>query len=111
MTRSLKHPLKHSLITVAVAALAATAALVTAAPASAHEAPKPGAACALSGMVEYNHGTVFVCSSKSEGAKPRWAKVTQVYALRKCPTCCHHDMWLPPRPCAKTMAGPRPETS
>lgn len=73
MTRSLKHPLKHSLITVAVAALAATAALVTAAPASAHEAPKPGAACALSGMVEYNHGTVFVCTSKSEGAKPRWS--------------------------------------
>ena len=68
MKRSLKHPL----ITAAVAVLASGAALLTASPASAHEAPKPGTTCAVSGMVEYNHGTVFVCTSRTEGAKPRW---------------------------------------
>lgn len=68
MKRSLTHPL----ITLAVAALATGAAVLTAAPASAHEAPKPGSTCAMSGMVEYNHGTVFVCTSRTEGAKPRW---------------------------------------
>ena len=74
MTRSLKQPL----ITTAVAVLASGAALLTAAPASAHEAPKPGSTCAMSGMVEYNHGTVFVCTSKTEGAKPRWSTGTKV---------------------------------
>lgn len=76
MTRSLK----HALITVAVAALATSAALLTAAPASAHEAPRPGTTCAMSGMVEYNHGTVFVCTSRTEGARPRWSSGTKVAA-------------------------------
>lgn len=62
---------------------AATAALalgsgIAAAPAHAHEAPKVGSTCAVSGMVEYNHGDVYVCVSRTEGAKPRWGKGTAV---------------------------------
>jgi copper(I)-binding protein len=68
----MKRTMKHPLISLAVGVLAAAAVIVPAAPASAHEAPKPGTTCAMSGTVEYNHGTVFVCTSKTEGAKPRW---------------------------------------
>lgn len=44
-----------------------------AAPAQAHEAPKPGARCAMSGLTEYNHGTVYLCQ-KTGSAKPTWSK-------------------------------------
>jgi hypothetical protein len=56
------------------AALAATllAAGIAAAPAHAHETPKAGSTCALSGMTEVDHGKVYVCVSRTEGAKPRW---------------------------------------
>jgi copper(I)-binding protein len=64
--------MKRSLFTAASFALVASVALVPATPASAHEAPKVGSTCAMSGMVAYNHGTVFVCTSRTEGAKPRW---------------------------------------
>lgn len=56
-----------------LAAVAAVALIGTTAPlAHAHEAPKPGSTCAMSGMVENNHGTVYVCTSKTAGAKPTW---------------------------------------
>ena len=55
------------LLTTAVAAVAAP-------PASAHAAPKPGARCAMSGMVTLNHGTAFVCASATAGARPTWGK-------------------------------------
>jgi copper(I)-binding protein len=75
MNRSIRSTLLRS-----GAALTATllAAGVAAAPAHAHDAPKVGSTCAMSGMVEYNHGDVYVCVSKAEGAKPRWGKGTTV---------------------------------
>lgn len=54
---------------VGVATLAATG---LAAPASAHEAPKTGSTCKLSGMAEVVHGKVYVCRSLKNGQKPRW---------------------------------------
>lgn len=58
-----------------MAAVAAVALVgITAPLAQAHEAPKPGSRCAMSGMVEDNHGTLYVCSSAKQGAKPRWGK-------------------------------------
>lgn len=62
---------------VATAALALGAG-IAAAPAQAHEAPKVGSTCAMSGMVAYNHGDVYVCVSRAEGVKPRWGKGTNV---------------------------------
>lgn len=56
----------------AAAALIVGAALAPAA--AAHEPPKPGSSCAMSGMVEDNHGTLYVCSSRTAGAKPTWSK-------------------------------------
>jgi copper(I)-binding protein len=71
MTRSLRSTMLRS-------GAALTAALVVAglaaAPAQAHTTPTPGAACAVSGMTEIDHGKVYVCVSRSEGAKPRWGK-------------------------------------
>ena len=58
-----------------LAAVAAVALVGIPAPlAQAHEAPKPGSRCAMSGMVEDNHGTLYVCSSAKPGAKPRWGR-------------------------------------
>lgn len=58
-----------------LAAVAAVAVVgITAPLAHAHEAPKPGSTCAMSGMVENNHGTIYVCTTKSAGAKPTWGK-------------------------------------
>ncbi len=42
------------------------------APASAHEAPKAGTTCAMSGTTEVVHGTVYVCVNLKNGQKPRW---------------------------------------
>ena len=74
----MKRSLKHALIGLTAGTLAAAAIVVPAVPASAHEAPKPGTTCAMSGTVEYNHGTVFVCTSRTEGAKPRWGSGQKV---------------------------------
>jgi len=55
------------------------AALLTAtvvAPAQAHETPKPGSTCAMSGMVLVDHGKVQVCTSKTPTGKPRWSTAT-----------------------------------
>lgn len=57
--------------TVAVAAALALIG-ITAPLAQAHEPPKPGSRCAMPGMVEDNHGTLYVCSIAKRGAKPRW---------------------------------------
>lgn len=54
---------------VGVAVLAASSA---ASPASAHDAPKVGSTCSMSGMTEVVHGTVYVCRNTVAGAKPRW---------------------------------------
>lgn len=48
--------------------------MLTASPALAHEAPTPGAVCTNSGQVEDNHGTLYVCTTKTAGSKPRWSK-------------------------------------
>ena len=58
--------------TAALALLIASAAI--AAPAHAHETPTPGTRCALSGMTVIDHGKAWVCTSATEGAKPRWGK-------------------------------------
>jgi copper(I)-binding protein len=44
--------------------------------ASAHETPKPGSTCAMSGMVLVDHGKVQVCTSKTATGKPRWSAAT-----------------------------------
>ena len=59
-------------VTVGVAALLASA--VVAAPVQAHETPTPGSTCAMSGMTVIDHGKVWVCTSATEGAKPRWSR-------------------------------------
>ena len=59
-------------VTLGVAALLASA--VVAAPAQAHETPTPGSTCAMSGTTVIDHGRVWVCTSATEGAKPRWSK-------------------------------------
>jgi copper(I)-binding protein len=71
MTRSIRSTMLRS-----GAALAATllAAGLAAAPVQAHETPKPGSTCAMSGMTEIDHGKVYVCVSRTEDAKPRWGK-------------------------------------
>jgi copper(I)-binding protein len=43
-------------------------------PAAAHEAPTPGTRCDMAGMVEDNHGTLYVCSAKRAGAAPTWSR-------------------------------------
>jgi hypothetical protein len=75
MNRSTRSTLLRIGATLTAVALGAG---IAAAPAQAHEAPKAGSTCAMSGMVEYNHGDVYVCVSKAEGAKPRWGKGTTV---------------------------------
>lgn len=70
------HVLTRSTITrVATGAIAGllTMAALTA-PAQAHETPKAGSTCAMSGMTELDHGKVYVCTSAREGTKPRWGK-------------------------------------
>lgn len=56
-----------------LAALALTTGL-TATAAQAHETPKPGSTCAVSGMTEIDHGKAYVCVSRTEGAAPRWGR-------------------------------------
>ena len=56
----------------AAVGVATLAAAGLAAPASAHEAPKAGSTCAMSGMTEVVHGTVYVCVNTKAGQKPRW---------------------------------------
>lgn len=69
----MKRSIRSTLAVVsAAAALLVGAALAPAA--SAHEPPEPGSSCAMSGMVEDNHGTLYVCSSRTAGAKPTWSK-------------------------------------
>jgi copper(I)-binding protein len=75
MTRSIRSTVLRS-----GAALTATllAAGIAAAPAQAHETPKLGSTCALSGTIEIDHGDVYVCVSRTEGAKPRWGKALPI---------------------------------
>ena len=58
--------------------IAAVAALVVLGPstslAHAHEPPTPGSTCTTPGMVEDNHGTLYVCTATSAKSKPRWGK-------------------------------------
>jgi len=54
------------------AAATSLAVLAAAAPAQAHEAPKRGTTCAVSGMTEIVHGRVYVCTAKTAAVKPRW---------------------------------------
>jgi periplasmic copper chaperone A len=59
---------------VLVAAAIALTGVAVASPAQAHEAPKAGSTCAMSGTTEIVHGKVYVCTSKTATAKPRWGK-------------------------------------
>jgi hypothetical protein len=59
--------------TAVLAALTLTTGL-TATAAQAHETPKLGSTCALSGMTEIDHGKAYVCVSRTEGATPRWGR-------------------------------------
>jgi periplasmic copper chaperone A len=47
---------------------------IAAAPAQAHETPRAGSTCAVSGMTEIDHGKAYVCVSRTEGATPRWGR-------------------------------------
>jgi len=59
---------------VGLTALVTAAALgFSAAPASAHEAPTPGSRCAMSGLSESNHGTIYLCQKNAAG-KAVWSK-------------------------------------
>ena len=58
----------------AAIAIAALTVGALAAPAQAHETPKAGSTCAMSGTTLIDHGDVYVCVSKTAGAKPRWGK-------------------------------------
>jgi copper(I)-binding protein len=58
----------------AIGVVGLLATTVAAAPAQAHEAPKFGSTCAMSGMVEYVHGDVYVCRNVADGTKPRWGR-------------------------------------
>ena len=62
----------------AAIAIAALTVGALAAPAQAHETPKAGSTCAMSGMTVIDHGEAFVCVSKAAGAKPRWGKAMPV---------------------------------
>jgi periplasmic copper chaperone A len=62
---------------IGAAALIAVAAIT---PAQAHETPKPGGTCAMSGMVLVDHGKVQVCTSKTPTGKPRWSTATPTSA-------------------------------
>lgn len=66
--------MKRTIRTTLAAAAAVALIGITAPLAQAHEAPKPGSTCAMSGMVENNHGTIYVCTSKRAGAKPTWGR-------------------------------------
>ena len=66
--------MRTTLFRVTLAAAVSLGVLATAAPAQAHDAPKPGTRCAVSGMTEINHGDIYVCTSARSGAKPRWGK-------------------------------------
>ena len=59
-------------------AIAALTVGALAGPAQAHETPKAGSTCAMSGMTVIDHSEVFVCVSKVAGAKPRWGKALPV---------------------------------
>lgn len=73
--------MKRSLLAATVASLTAVAVIaLPAAPASARPAPKPGSTCAVSGTVRYSQGSVYVCTSATEGATPRWGKGARVSA-------------------------------
>jgi periplasmic copper chaperone A len=71
---NLRHlnPTRRTIRAVTIAAAIVIAGGVTAAPAQAHEAPRTGSTCAMSGMTEIVHGKVYVCTSPSASAKPRW---------------------------------------
>src|SRR6185369_13962322 len=71
---------------------------------------KPSSATSAARSSAYDSGA-FSPGTAVDGEKPRCAKLTQVYFALKCATCCHQDIWLPPRPCANTSAGPLPYTS
>lgn len=71
MKRSLRSTLT---IGAAVAALTAGAALAPAATATAPaaKAPKYNSTCSIPGQTMITGGKVYVCTSETEGAKPRW---------------------------------------
>lgn len=71
MNRSTRSTMLRSGAALAAALLAAG---IAAAPAQAHETPKLGSTCSMSGTTEIDHGKVYVCVSRTEGAKPRWGK-------------------------------------
>ncbi len=68
MRISLRFPLSGAAVAVSLVALT----LGAAAPAQAHEPPKAGSRCAMSGMTQINHGSVYVCTSRTPDSTPRW---------------------------------------
>ncbi len=58
----------------AVAAGLIALAVGTGAPAFAHDTPARGSTCRTSGMVEIDHGKVYVCTVRKVGAEPTWVR-------------------------------------
>lgn len=69
------HRRSHVIFRAALAFSAASTIVLTAlaAPAQAHEAPKPGSACAMSGMTEFVHGMTYVCLGTAT-TSPKWGQ-------------------------------------
>lgn len=68
--------LRSHVILRAALTFAATSAIVltaTASPVQAHETPKPGSACAMSGMTEFVHGRTYVCLG-TPTTSPKWSQ-------------------------------------
>jgi len=57
-------------IAVAAATAVLTAVAGSAAPAAAHEAPRPGHRCSMSGAAVVVHGSIYVCTGSTRA--PRW---------------------------------------
>jgi periplasmic copper chaperone A len=71
MTRSTRSTMLRAGAALAAVVLSAGRA---ATPAQAHETPKLGSPCAVSGMTEIDHGKAYVCVSRTEGRTPRWGR-------------------------------------
>lgn len=67
----LRSTLRVALASVAAAALALTA--IATGPALAHDGPKPGSRCAMSGLIKISHKTVHICQ-RSGIDRPRWSQ-------------------------------------
>ena len=66
-------PLSRALARMTAAGLVAGLAITSGAGAWAHEGPKPGSSCAMSGMAMSTHDGTFICTTNAKG-KAVWSK-------------------------------------